>query len=280
MSNAPNYLGSPYSAQSTSGGPNILGMGQYQPGAIPINGQAFGNPLAGAAVPAGQAEIGNFLGNTTQGVTAASSPYTSQAGAGLGGLAGQYAALAAGQGPSAATVAAQQQGGANLAATESMLGSARGSGSPAAAQQAAADAQAQGAQQIAANTVAGRTQEELGALGGLGQTYGALGQLGTTVQGQQNQVGLGNQANVLGANTNYLGSLQGIAGQEQQGQIAGQNLYANNALGQQQVAAGAYNNAAQNNLGALKAVAGAAGAGAAGFSSAGGLSGIASLFGV
>lgn len=214
-----------------SNAPNILGGGMYN-----VDPTAFHNGLAGTALPAGNAEIGNYLGNTTQPVQAAASPFVQQAGAGLGALGGQYAALATGQGPSAATVAAQQAGAQNLAASESMLGSTRGAGNPAAAQLAAQNAQRQGAQQVAGNVVAGRTQEELGALGGLGNTYGALGGLGTTVQGQQNQVGLGNQANALGANTNYLGALTGIAGQEQQGQE-----------NQQQLANSAYQSSAQMN---------------------------------
>lgn len=257
MSNLPNYLGSPYDAASTSGGPSFLGTGQYQGAPIPINGAAFNNPLAGAAVPTGNAEIGNYLGATTPGVTAASSPYTGQAGAGLVALAGQYGDLAAGRGPSAATVAAQQQGATNLQGAESMLGSARGAGNPAQAQLAAQNARAQGAQQVAGNVVAGRTAEELGALGGLGSTYGALGGLGQTQQAQQNAIAQGNQQNLLNAHTNFLGALSGIAGQQQQGQQAGQQLYANTALGQQGIANSAYENAANNNNRAFGQVLGA-----------------------
>ena len=258
MSNIPSYLGSPYDASSTSGGPNFLGMGQYQGAPIPINGQAFNNPLAGAAVPAGNQEIGNYLGSTTAGISAASSPYTAAGGAGLQGLAGRQEALASGQGPSQATVAAQQQGAANLQGAESMLGSARGAGNPAQAQLAAQNARAQGAQQIAGNVVAGRTAEELGAMNQLGGTYGALGQLGQNEQQQQNQIAQGNQQNLLNAHTNFFGALAGIGGQQQQGQIAGQNLYANTALGQQGIAANAYNNAANNNNRAFGQVLGAA----------------------
>lgn len=261
MSNTPsppNYLGAPYDPNSTGGGPSFLGTGQYTAAPININGQAFGNGLAGTAIPAGNQAITNYLGNTTGQVQAASSPYTAGAGAGLTSLAGQYGQLAAGQGPSVANVAAQQQGAANLQSAESMLGSARGAGNPAAAQQAARNAQAQGAQQIAGNAVMGRTQEELGALGALGNTYGALGSLGQGQQQQANQVAMGNQANNLAANTNYLGALTGVAGQDQQGQIAGQQLAANTALGQQQVASQAYNNAAQNNNKAFGQVLGAA----------------------
>jgi hypothetical protein len=246
MSNYPSYLGSPYNANA-GGGPNILGGGMYQGAPINISGDAFNNPLAGTAVPAANAEIQNYLGNTTAPVSAATSGAYTGGVAGENALASQYAALAAGQGPSAATVAAQQQGAANLAASESMLGSARGAGSPAAAQLAARTAQAQGAQQVAQNVVAGRTQEELGALGGLGSVYGALAGQGLQAQQQQNAIAQGNQANSLAANTNYLGQVAGIAGQQQQGQISGQNLYANTALGQQQVAANAYQQAAARN---------------------------------
>lgn len=249
MSNYPSYLpSSPYNAASTSGGPSFLGTGQYQAAPIAINGDAFNNPLAGSAVPAGNAEIQNYLGNTGAPVTAASSPAYGAGIAGQTALAGQYGQMAAGQGPSLATVAAQQQGASNLAASESMLGSARGAGNPAAAQLAARNAQATGAQQVAGNVVAGRTQEELGALNAQAGLYGNIASQGLQQQGQQNQVAQGNQQNALNANTNYLGALTGVAGQQQQGQQAGQSLYANTALQQQQNAEQAYQaSAAMNN---------------------------------
>lgn len=258
MSNYPNSLGSPYNPASTSGGPSFLGTGQYTAAPININGDAFNNPLAGTAVPAGNAEIQNYLGNTSAPVTAASSPAYGSGVAGQQQLAGQYQAMAAGQGPSLATVAAQQQGAANLAGAESLLGSARGAGNPAAAQLAARNAQAQGAQQVAGNVVAGRTQEELGALGAAGGLYGNIASQGLQQQSLQNQVAQGNQQNALNANTNYLGALTGVAGQQQTGQVQGQQLAANTALGQQQVASNAYNNAAQNNNKAFGQVLGAA----------------------
>ena len=88
-----------------------------------------------------------------------------------------------------------------------------------------------GQQQIAQNAVQGRTAEELGALSGAGSAYGALGGLGTTVTGQQNQVAQGNQANDLQAQTQYLQALAAQNAQQQQGAIAGQQLGSNNALG-------------------------------------------------
>lgn len=251
MSNYPSYLGSPYNA-SAGGGPDALGLGMYQGAPININGAAFNNPLAGSAVPAGNQEIGNYLGATTPGVTAASSPAYGAGLAGQQGLAAQYEAMAAGRGPSAATVAAQQQGMANLQGAESMLGSARGAGNPAAAQLAARNAQAQGAQQVAGNVVAGRTQEELGALGAAGGLYGNMAGEGLTAQQQQNQIAQGNQQNLLAAHTNFLGALSGIAGQQQQGQMAGQQLSANTALGQQDIANTAYEKAANRNSAAFK----------------------------
>lgn len=235
-----------YNANS-NGGPNILGGGQYVGAPIDINQGAFNNPLAGTAIPAGNAAIQNYLGATTAPVTAASSGAYGQGIAGEGALAAQYQGLANGTGPSAATVAAQQQGSANLASAESMLGSARGAGNPAAAQIAARNAQANGAQQVAQNVVAGRTNEELGALGGLGGVYGNLAGQGLQSQAQQNQIAQGNQANNLAANTNYLGALTGIAGQQQQGQQGAQQLAATTALGEQGIASNAYQAAAQRN---------------------------------
>jgi hypothetical protein len=247
MSNYPSFLGATASPLSTSGGPNILGGGLYTPQQINVNQGAFNNPLAGTAVPAGNAEIQNYLGATTAPVSAASSAAYGSGLAGEQALAGQYQQLAAGQGPSLATVSAQQQGAANLASAESLLGSARGAGNPAAAQLAARNAQAQGSQQVAQNVVAGRTQEELGALGAMGGLYGNIAGQGLQEQSQLNQIAQGNQANALAAHSNYLGALAGIAGQQQQGQIGGQQLSANTALQQQQLAQQAYENSAANN---------------------------------
>lgn len=249
---------------SANGGPNILGGGMYQAPPIAINQGAFNNAAGGAAGSALNGIIPNYLGATTAPVTAAQAAPASPTAAygtatgGLSSLAGTYGAMAAGQGPSLATVTAQQQGAANLAGAESMLGSARGAGSPAAAQQAAANAQATGGQQVAANAVAGRTQEELGALGALGNTYGTLGSLGNAQQGltqqqqqfnaqQQNQIGLANQANTSQQYNQYGQLVAGVAGQQQQGQIAGQQLAANTSVQQQQIAANAYANSAANN---------------------------------
>jgi hypothetical protein len=206
---------------------------------------------------------GNYLQNTTAPVNAATAAGGDLTGYNQGmqgqlGLAGQYQQMAAGNGPSLAAVQAQQQGAQNLAATESMLGSARGSGNPAAAQSAAADAQAQGQQQIAQNAVAGRTQEELGALGAASGLYGNIAGQGLQQQslgqnlnmfnaGQQNQIGMSNQQNQLAANNAYLQALAGINAQQQQGQIAGQQLAANTQLGQENIQNSAYNNAANQN---------------------------------
>jgi hypothetical protein len=244
-STAPQYLG--YNPASTSGGPNFLGGGMYQGAPIQINAGAYNNPLASTAVPLGNQQLTNYLGATTAPVTAATNPAFASGIGGQQNVASQYQNLANGVGPSAATVAAQQQGAANLSAAESMLGSARGAGNPAAAQLAARNAQTTGAQQVAQNVVAGRTNEELGALGALGGIYGNIAGQGLTAQGQANQVAQGNQANTLAANTNYLGALTGIAGQQQQGAENAQNTYASTALGQEGIANSAYQAAAANN---------------------------------
>lgn len=229
------------------GGPNFLGGGMYQGGQIPINQGAFNNPLGAQAAGLGATELGNYLGNTSGAVTTLPNAQYNQAVSGLGALGSQYATMAAGGGPSLATVTAQQQGAANLANTESMLGSARGSGNPAAAQLAASNANTQGQQQVAANAVAGRTQEELGALSGENNVYGALGGLGLQQQGYGLQAGLANQQNTLASNTNYLNALTGINNQQQQGQISGQQLAAQTALGQQNIENNAYNASAGQN---------------------------------
>lgn len=246
----PAYLGQAapaYNAASTSGGPSILGTGTYTGAPIQIDQNAFNNPVGTQAGQQLSGELGSYLGNTTGGVTAPTGPEAS--------LAAQYAQLAAGQGPSAATIAAQQAGAQNLAATESALGSARGAGNPAQAQQLARNAQAAGQQQVAQNVVQGKTQEELAALG-------AEGGLQTNIANQGLQAAQGNQSNNLAANNAYLQALSGINNQQQQGQIAGQQLAANTALGQQNIANNAYQAAAGNNQklagGVLQAAQGAA----------------------
>lgn len=262
---APQLGGSTYSGggQSTDGGPSIFGTGMYQGAPIGINQNAFNNPVGVQAGQALSGQISNQLGATTQDVNAAQAaggnPADYQSGlAGEQALAARYGQMANGQGPSLATVAAQQQGASNLASAESLLGSARGAGNPAQAQMAARNAQATGGQQIAQNVVQGRTAEELGALGAQGGLYGNIAgqglqeqglgnQLGEFNAGQANQVGMGNQANRLAANQSYSGLLSGINGQQQQGQIAGQQLAAQTQLGQQQLQEQAYEAAAAAN---------------------------------
>lgn len=263
---APSYLGSQSLNTSNvpvGGGPNILGGGMYQGAPININPNAFNNAVGAQAGQALSGQIGNYLGATTAPVVAAqatggpNAAYNSGI-AGQQGLAAQYQQMAAGQGPSLAALQAQQSGQQNLANTESMLGSARGAGSPAAAQQAARNAQSSIGQQTAQNAVLGRTNEELGAMGAAGGLYGNIANAGLGQQGlqqgisqfnagQANQVGMGNQSNSLAANTNYLGALSGINNQQQQGQIAGQQLAASIALGRQGIQNSAYNNSAQQN---------------------------------
>lgn len=242
--------------------PGLFGTGQYQAPSWNIDMGAFNNPAGNQAGNLNSA-LGSYISNTTVPVTAA------QAGAGNYGnyntgiagqlgLAQQYQNMAAGNGPSLATVTAQQQGQANLAASESMLGSARGAGNPAAAQLAARTAQTQGAQQVAANAVQGRTAEELGAMNAAAGLYGNVaGQglnevgleqgLGEFNAGQSNQVGMSNQQNNLNAYTNYLGNLSTQNLAQLQSQMAGQQLGVQQQLGLDQIQAQAYQNAAQNN---------------------------------
>lgn len=244
---------------SNNGSPNWLGGGMYGAPNYNIDTTQFANPNFQPGQY--QQQANNYLGATTGGIQAAQAAPGSYGNyntgtAGQLGLAQQYGQMAAGQGPSLATVQAQQQGQANLAGAESMLGSARGAGSPAAAQLAARTAQTQGAQQVAQNAIQGRTQEELAALGAQGGLYGNIGsqglqqtglqqQLGVANAGQANQIAQGNQANRLAANTNYLNSLanQGLA--QQQGGMAGQQLGVQQQLGLGNIGQQAYSNAAQ-----------------------------------
>jgi hypothetical protein len=238
----------------SSSDPGFFGTGQYVAPSYNIQQGAFNNP--NFTPGAYNQQAASYLGNTTapvqaQGVGGQNAAWQNAGVGGQLGLAQQYANMAAGKGPSLANVQAQQQGQTNLSGAESMLGSARGAGSPAAAQLAAQGALASGQQQVAQNAVQGRTAEELGAMGAQGGLYGNVAQLGQgNLQynaGAGNQVGLANQANTTQANTALLGSLgqQGIA--QQQGQQAGQQLGVQQQLGIDQVQQQAYASAAANN---------------------------------
>jgi len=283
VSNAQFQLGAPQAASSNFGidtniqGPDAFGTGMYRPGAFQIDPSQFLNP-GGNYAPALNNQLGNYLNATTTPVqqqTSAlvTSPQYGQGVNGQLGLAQQYQNMAAGQGPSLAAVTAQQQGQANLANNLAMLGSARGAGSPAAAQLAARNAQTQTGQNIAQNATLGRTQEELGALGAAGGLYNNIAGLGLQSAGQGiqnnqfnagqgNQLGVSNQANNLAAQTNYLNNLSQQNQQNQQGAIQAQQLGVQNQLGLDQIQSQAYQNAAQNNQkvagAALQAVGGLA----------------------
>jgi hypothetical protein len=248
--------------------PGPLGTGMYQAPNYTIDQNATNNP--GYTPGQYNNQAANYLGNTTGvgGIQQGQQAAAQAAGGNYGnfntgiqgqlGLANQYGQMAAGNGPSLATVQAQQQGAQNLAQANSMLGSARGSGNPAAAQLASQNAMTQGQQQVAQNAVAGRTQEELGAMNAQAGLYGnvaqqGLGQVGAQQQNaqfnanQQNQLGQANQANNLAANTNFLGSTGNMALAQQQGGLAGQQLGVQQQLGLGQIGSGAYQSAAANN---------------------------------
>lgn len=232
-------------SMGTSTNPDALGTGMYVSPDYNINPNAFQNPLGNTAPQLGAA-ISGVTGAAPQ-VTAASSPYTASGAGGQLGLAGQYGAMAKGMGPSMANVQAQQQGASNLAGAESMLGSARGAGSPATAQLGAQNALASGQQQVAQNAVQGRTAEELGAMSSQGNLLGSVAGTGIAQQGQQNQVAQGNQATQQQAQLAQLHALQAQNAQQQAGAQAGQQLQVQQQLGLGQIGSQAYNNAAQNN---------------------------------
>ena len=264
---------------ATQQSPGFFGQGTYQAQPIPINQSTFQNPLGPQVQGQLGSEINNYLPNTTAPITAATAAGGGQGAfntgfGGEGSLAAQYAAMAAGNGPSQATVAAKQAGAQGIANAESVLGSARGAGNPGAAQLGAANAIANTNQATAGNEVAGRTAEEMGALGAEGGLYTSMAGQGLTEQqlqaqanqfnaAQQNQIAQGNQANRLAGNTNYLGFLggQGLGW----GQIGagGAGLSANTQLGLQGIQSGAFGSGAGNAMqlgGSL--LQGAAGAGA------------------
>ena len=178
-------------SSGSAGGPSILGTGMYVAPQYNINPSQFNNPNYQPG--AYQTQANRYLGATTQPVIAqtagpASTGTTNTGINGELGVAGQYGTMAAGGGPSLATVTAGQQGAQNLQGAESMLGSARGAGNPAAAQLAAKGALTTGQQQVAQNAVTGRTNEELGALGAEGGLYSNVAGQGTNQQQVSNQL--------------------------------------------------------------------------------------------
>lgn len=283
VTNPPQLGYNPYPSSigpATQQSPGLFGQGTYQAQPIPINQSTFQNPLGPQVQGQLGSEINNYLPNTTAPITAATAAGGGQGAfnTGFGGeqsLADYYSKMAQGQGPSLATVTAGQQGAQNIAAGESMLGSARGAGSPGAAQLGARNLIGTQGQQIAQNAVAGRTQEEMGALGAEAGLYGTMAGQGLTEQQlqaqanqfnatQQNAIAQANQANRLGANTNYLGFLggQGLGW----GQIGagGAGLSANTQLGLQGIQSNAYGSSAKTGMqlgGSI--LSGAAGVGAA-----------------
>jgi hypothetical protein len=235
----------------TQAGPSMLGTGMYQDNPYNINQQAFNNPAGAFAgqlgMQLGQTGAGSFVANAGGPIQANTNAATTAGINGQLGLANTYGQMAAGNGPSLANVQAQQQGQQNLAAAQSMLGSARGAGDPAAAQLAARNALTQGQQQVAQNAVQGRTAEELGALSAQGGLYGSVAGQGLQASGQANQIAQGNQATNLAANTTQLGAQQAADLAQQQGSIAGQQLGVQSQLGNSQIQSTAFNNAAQAN---------------------------------
>jgi hypothetical protein len=221
-------------------------MYAYQP--FQVNQGAFQNPLGNVAPQLGAAISG--VANAPQ-VTAATSPLTASGGAGQLSTAGTLNDIGTGAIPSAASIQAGQTGAANLAAAESMLGSARGAGSPAAAQLAARQGQAQQANQTQQAAVLGAANEQVGALGAAGGLYGGAAGTGLGVTGQANTIGMANQQALEQAQQAQLQALIQENQQQQQGAQAGQVLGVQNALGSGQIQNTAFNNAAANNQKAL-----------------------------
>jgi hypothetical protein len=228
---------------SNTGSPGIFGTGMYSAPQFNIDPSAFVNPNYQPG--AYQTAASNYLGAAGAPIQAAQTVSPQLQSQQLG-LANTYGNIANGTGPNPALATAQQQGAANIQGAESVLGSARGAGSPGAAQLAARNAQSQGAQQIASTAVPAEAQQALAALGAQAGLYGTVAGQQMQTAAQQNAVNQANQANQLAAQTNYLQntSQQGLA--QQQAQQAGQQLGVNQQLGLGNIGVTAYNNAATN----------------------------------
>lgn len=250
---------------TNTGQPDILGTGMYQAPDFQINGGAFNNPVNSSNQFSNQ--LGSYLPSTTHGITAATAAAPT-AQANQLQLANTYGQIASGQGPNPALEAARQQGAANIAGAESVLGSARGAGNPAAAQLAARNAQAQGAQQIAQAAVPAEAQQQLNALGAQAGLYGQVaGQqqgLNQFNAGQTNTIAQGNQGTNLAANTNLLGTLSAQDLAQLNANMSGQQLGVQQQLGLGNIGLQAYQNAAAGN----RALAGSIMQGAGGLASA------------
>ena len=205
--------------------------------------------------------------------------------AGQQALANQYGQMAAGNGPSLASVQAQQQGAQNLQGQLAAQGAASGmGGSPALASYNIANQAGQIQNQTNQNAVAGRTAEELGAMQAQGGLYnqmqgGALNAAGMGLQNNQFNAGQQNQFGLQQGQMNQQTSLANLQSQGSQNQLnasqidlANQNLNgqignqynaqlanAQNQVSLQGLQSGAYNNAATSRTGLITKVAGAAG---------------------
>lgn len=168
-----------------------------------IQGQSFLNPV-GDQSGNWNAGMSNMLGQTagnsptTQGVQLNTNQFNNAYGQEQG-LADRYNQMAEGKGPSLATITANQQSQQGLNNTLAALGSQSGSTDPALAQRAVLNAGANAQSQAAANAVQGRTQEELGAMGAMGNIYNAQAGQAAGVANQNAQLTQNNQLANLNA---------------------------------------------------------------------------------
>jgi len=139
----------------------------------------------------------------------------------------QLNAQAHGQGPSLASMAAQQVGQQNIAGQMAMLGSQRGASNSALGLREAMNAKAQTDQQVAQASAQGRAAEELNAQQQLTAALG--GTQGQAMQGAQAQAQLGQATNLANAGSANQSQLQ-QGSMNQQTQLANAQQQAQQTL--------------------------------------------------
>ena len=204
----------------------------------------------------------NQLAQNAQNAGNAQAPGFAESMGGLSGLAGMLQGQADGSAPSLAMEQLRQAQQTNAANTMALQASQRGL-NPAQAALNAAQTNAQGNQNVAAQGVGAALQERNAAQGLLGQTYGQMGGMGLQQQGQNNSM------------VQYYMSLGMSAQQAQlQAQIAEQQLNSQNYNAAQGLDAGVSNANAANSanlIGGLFSAGGAAGAAYLGGAADGGI---------
>ena len=249
--------GAPAGSGTGGGSSDLLGLGTYQAPGYAVNSAAFQSP----AGPQGQNwnnAMQGMLGQTTGAAPTAQGPNLGQFNQNYGdqqALAAKYGQMAAGNGPSMAAVQAAQQANTNQAQALSMAQSGS-AGNPALAKYQVGNQLAGAQQQASQQAVAGRTQEEMGAMQAQAGLYGQMQTGGLNaanlgMQGSQFNAQMQAQQNALNAQqyNQYTANLGQVNSQQLAANISQQQLGVQQQMQLDQIQSGAYQQGAQRQAG-------------------------------